>query len=136
MKFLENIIDYKGLGADPEKITAICQLKPPDSVIELRQFMGMANQLGRFSPHLAEISQPLRVLLSKNEWVWGRDQETAFQRVKDELTRPSVLVAYDLRANTKVSADASSLGLGAVLVQESKGTWKPVAYASRAIAYT
>ena len=137
VKFLGNIIDYRGIRADPEKITAICQLKPPDSVTELRQFMGMVNQLGRFSPHLAEISQPLRELLTKkNEWVWGPDQETAFQRVKDELTRPSVLVAYDLRANTKVSADASSHGLGAVLLQKSKGTWKPVAYASRAMSPT
>ena len=110
VKFLGNIIDYRGIRADP--VTAICQLKPPDSVTEFRLFMGMANQLGRFSPHLAEISQPLRELLSKkNEWVWGPDQETAFQRIKDELTRPSVLVAYDLRANTKVSADASSHGL-------------------------
>ena len=99
--------------------------------------MGMANQLGKFSPHLAEISQPLRELFSKkNEWVWGPDQETAFQRVKGELSLPSVLVAYDLRANTEVSAHAFSHGLGAVLLQESKGTWKPVAYASRAMSLT
>ena len=49
--------------------------------------MGMANQLGKFSPQLAELSQPLRELLStKRTWVWDCDQDRAFADVKAELT--------------------------------------------------
>ena len=36
----------------------------------------------------------------------------------------------------RISADASSFGLGAVLLQKVKGQWKPVAYASRAMTET
>ena len=51
--------------------------------------------------------------------------------------KPSVLAIYDLEAQTKVSADASMYGLGAVLLQKSsEGHWKPVSYASRAMTET
>ena len=97
----------------------------------------MANQLIKFSPRLAEISQPLRELLSsKKSWLCGPDQQSAFLAVKSELSKPSVLVLYDPEAPTKVSADASSYGLGAVLLQYKKAQWKPVVYASHSMSYS
>ena len=52
------------------------------------------------------------------------------------LTQLTVLAAYHPQAPTKVSADASSYGLGAVLLQKVDSHWKPVAYASRAMTET
>ena len=47
----------------------------------------MINQLGKFSSHLAELSQPLRELLSiKPSWTWGPNQEQAFSKLKAEIT--------------------------------------------------
>ena len=63
VKFLGHLIDANGIQADPEKTAAISSMKPPRNITELRRFLGMANQLGKFSPHLAEYSQPLRELL-------------------------------------------------------------------------
>ena len=112
-------------------------MKAPSNVSELRRLMGMANQLGKFSSKLAEISQPLRLLLSKKTvWMWGDVQEQAFTRLKEELSKPTILALYDPKASTKISADASSYGLGAVLLQESNSNWKPVAYASRSMTET
>ena len=37
---------------------------------------------------------------------------------------------------TKISADASSHGLGAVLLQKNQQEWRPVTYASRAMSET
>ena len=137
VKFLEHLIDERGIRADPEKISAVLKMDPPQNITELRRFMGMANQLGKFFHRLAEISQPLRELLSaKRSWVWGPDQERAFAEVKAELTQHTVLTLYDPLANTKISADASSFGLGAVLLEQSKDSWKPVAYASRSMSPT
>ena len=137
LKFLGHIIDREGIRADPDKVTAITEMKPPTNVLELRRFMGMANQLGKFSSSLADLTQPLRQLLSKkSSWIWGPDQAQVFAKVKEELSKPRVLHLYNPQAPTKVSADASLYGLGAVLMQQSDSAWKPVAYASRSMTET
>ena len=93
------------------------------------QFLGMANQSGKFSPCLAECIQPLRELLSmKRAWAWGHDQERAFAEVKAALIKPMVLALYDSQVETKISTDASSFGLGAVILQHVDDNWRPVAY--------
>ena len=112
-------------------------MRAPTTVPELHRFLGMVNQLGKFIPHLANLTQPLRSLLSKStEWVWGPDQREAFTRVKEELATTATLALYDCQAPTLVSADASSYGLGAVLMQEKDKRWRPVAYASRSMSNT
>ncbi len=84
------------------------------------------------------MSQPLRELLSpKRSWVWGPSQREACTKVKEELARPTVLALYNPQAQLKISADASSFGLGAVLLQQmGNKDWKPVAYASRSMSET
>lgn len=56
--------------------------------------------------------------------------------MKKELLKPTTLALYDPEAETKISADASSYGLGAVLLQKSAPGWKPIAYASRSMFKT
>lgn len=69
-----------------------------------------------FLPLIAEIGKPLRELLStKRAWLWGSEQERALNELKQELTRLTVLALYNPAARSKISADVSSFGLGAVL---------------------
>ncbi len=35
------------------------KVKEPANVSDVRRFVGMANQLGKFTPHLAELTKPL-----------------------------------------------------------------------------
>ena len=115
IKFLGHLITQNGIQADPEKTTVIAKLKPPENITELRRFLGMVNQRGKFSQNLAQLTQPLRELLSKRSiWTWGPAQESAFSAVKNEFSRPQVLAPYNPSAETKISAGASSFGLGAV----------------------
>lgn len=79
----------------------------------------------------------MRELLStKNVWIWGPNPEKASARMKTELNKPTILLMYDPEADTIVSVDASSHGLGAVLLQKSGDIWKPVVYASRVLSDT
>ena len=112
-------------------------MRTPQCIPELRQFFGMVNQLGKFSPVMAELIKPLRQLLSKKStWLWGPSQDEAFRKVKSELASPPVLTWYDPSADTRIAADASAYGLGAVLLQKQRGEWKPATYASRSLTET
>ena len=133
VKFLGHIINHKGVIADPAKTNAILQMSPHKNVSEMRRFVGMTNQLSKFIPCSADLMKPLTELLSsKRTYLWGPSQKEAFAKVKEVLTNTPLLALYDPSADTKVSADASSFGLGVVILQrsESNSEWRAVSFAS------
>ena len=135
MKFLGHVIDANGLHPDPDKVKAVTSMSEPTNITEVRRFLGIANQLSKFSPKLADLSEPLRALLKKkNMWTWSEIHRKTFRDLKNKLSSERVLALYHSKKGTIVSADASSYGLGGVLLQEqSDGKWKPVMYASRSL---
>ena len=136
MSFLGYTIDSTGIQPDPHKTEAILKFRQPENVTEVRRFLGMANQMSKFIPNLAETTQPLRELLIKGgHWVWEEPQRKAFSEVKTLPTNSPVLTLFDPNLPTTVSADASSYGLGAVLLQQQKtGEQTPVAFISRSMS--
>ena len=137
MKFLGHIINKDGGRADPAKIQAILGLPPPSNIPQMCQLVGMINQIAKFVPNCAHIIRPLTELLSsKQTWQWDPTQKEAFTAIKRMLTEPTVLVLYDPSEASKISADVSSYGIGAVLLQQHQDQWKPVAYASRTLTET
>ena len=136
--FLGHVIDASGIRSDPAKVKAIVEMPAPENVSDVRRFLGMVNHLRKFIPNLAQLTEPLRSLLSKrSHWAWSDAQVTAFKRIKDVLVSESVLAHYDPQAETVVSADASSFGIGAVILQrQTSGDLKPIAYASHSMDAT
>lgn len=129
-------IEYLGQVVSQDGITkAIVDYPAPEDKAQLRRFLGMANQLMKFTSHLAETTQPLRELLSKkNAWMWDSKQKEAFEKVKTDLATDVTLALYDPNRETLLSADSSSYGLGAVLLQkQDDDSFRPVAYASRSM---
>ena len=87
---------------------------------------------------LADLTKPLRQLLRKDSpWVWEEPQQQAFQQIKGALVSPGVLAYYDPNRPTIISADASSTGIGAVLIQiQENGARRPISYAFRSLSET
>ena len=103
LKFLGHVIDKGGIQPDPDKTAAIRNMPAPQNISELRRFMGTVTQLGKFTPNLAQLSQPLCDLLLSSRRVWNRgpSQGEAYSLVKMELSKPSVLAPT---ARVKVTA--------------------------------
>ena len=87
MKFLGQIVDAHGVRPDPNKVTAIRGMAAPMNTTELRRYLGMINQLSKFTPNIVELTKPLRELLSKkNKWTWNEIHQKAFSKLKDEVS--------------------------------------------------
>ena len=108
-------------------------MEAPTKILELRRFLGMVHQIGKYLPNLAQTSEPPRDLLSKDKaWIWDSAQSN--ETMKRHLVLTPVLAIYDSQLQAKVIADASSYGIGAVIIQTFlEGTLKPVAFISKGI---
>ncbi|GJV99514.1 putative reverse transcriptase domain-containing protein [Tanacetum coccineum] len=104
VQFLGHLIDSQGLHVDPAKIEA------------------------RFIKDFSKIAKSLTELTQKNKkYIWGEDQESAFQLLKQKLCEALILALPEGNDDFVVYCDASHQGLGAVLMQREK----VIAYASR-----
>ena len=97
--------------------------------------MGCIHHLIKYIPNLAEISEPLRPILSKantrsqNKLDW-RDQHTiAFNQIKEQIKKITEK-HFDTTKQTRVRCDTSKKGLGACLEQKCGKTWETIAFAS------
>ena len=61
-KFFRHQISPQGLSPDRAKVEAIVQMKPPQTIQDLKSFLGMANYLSRFSARLSTPDEPLQRL--------------------------------------------------------------------------
>jgi hypothetical protein len=99
--------------------------------------LGLVNYSARFIPDLSIVSAPLRELTRKNAvFRWGKSEQESFDELKKRLASAETLGYYDKNAPTKVIADASPVGLGAVLVQVQGGELSVISYASRSLRHT
>ena len=131
--FFGHIIGSGGIRPDPVKTDAIRNMEPPRNEKELQSFLGMVNYLNRFSSRLASLTSPLRELLKRDSvYRWGPEFQRALDDVKKEIAQTATLRYYDPHKQLILQVDASSIGLGAALIQENG----PIAFASKALTDT
>ena len=137
LTFVGMVLSGNGISCTAEKVKAVTEAREPRTVSETRSFLGLVNYCGRFIPDLATISEPLRYLTkSGTPFVFGGEQRKAFQELKERLASAETLGYFDKDAPTQVIADASPVGLGAVLSQRQKDGPRVISYASRSLTDT
>ena len=118
---------------DPGKIRVVEEWPQPQNVTALKQFLGLASYYHRYVENFATIAAPLHMLTQKNvPFVWNQECDTAFSVLKGKLIESPVLTYPNFAADAGsfvLQTDASTVGIGAVLEQDSH----VLAYFSRAL---
>ncbi|XP_071510902.1 uncharacterized protein [Diadema antillarum] len=137
--YFGHVFTANGISPDPRKVDAINAVTEPQNVSEVRSFLGMVTYCARFIPDLASISAPLRQLTKADvPWSWGPSQTSAFNRIKELVSKHCTMGYFNPANPTEVIVDAGPLGLGAILVQHDSRTQSviPIALASRSLTPT
>jgi transposase InsO family protein len=116
---------------EPEKVAAVRDWKTPTNIKGVESFLGFVNFYRRFIKDFSKIAAPLNKLKGKGEWEWGKDQQEAFDTLKQRVTEEPVLALPRDEGQFRVETDASGYAIGGVLSQQQDGKWKPIAFLSR-----
>ncbi|WVZ59005.1 hypothetical protein U9M48_009215 [Paspalum notatum var. saurae] len=128
VSFLGHILSEKGVAVDPSKVEDVLNWKQPETVIEIRSFLGLAGYYRRFIQDFSKTAKPMTSLTKKNaKYLWDSKCEEAFTSLKKSLTSAPVLAQPDVTKPFDVYCDASGNGFGCILMQEGR----VIAYASR-----
>ena len=135
VEFLGVVITKEGVKPIASKLEAVQKMKRPNSIKELKSFLGLINYYHSFLPNLAQFLEPLYWLLrSGNVWKWTEEQEDSFNKAKEMLQTPPLLTHFDATKKLILATDAGPFGLGAILAHQlDDGTEQPIAYASRTL---
>ena len=119
VSYVGHLISADGLRPDPEKTKAIFGMPEPQDKGDVKRFLGFVSYLRKFIPNLSDEDEPLRSLLkSDTEFCWQPHHRASFRRLQDLCSNTPVLAYYDERKPVQIQCDASSKGLGAVLLQD------------------
>ncbi|MFN7739640.1 MAG: reverse transcriptase domain-containing protein, partial [Cyanobacteriota bacterium] len=144
--FLGFIVEDSQIQTDPEKVKVMRDWKVPETVRELRSFLGLCNFYRKFVQGFSTWAKPLTNILKSTEFEkrYGRPftktapvqlepkEVEAVNYLKKALTEAPVLVIYDPDKPTEVWADASKENqtVGAALMQDHGRGLQPVAFCS------
>ena len=99
-------------------------------------FLGLANLYQRFIKDFSQMVAPLTRLLktesTARKFSWGKEAQTAFERLKMAVTTAPILMHFNPEEPTILEADASTHALEAVMSQlDPEGKRHPIAFHSR-----
>ena len=93
-KLLGYMVNERGIEVDPNKIRLILNMLMPRIEKYIRGFLGILQYISRFIVRLTNICEPIFRLLRKSQpIVWDDQCQRAFERIREYLLSPLVLVS-------------------------------------------
>ena len=135
--YLGNIVGNGKRRPDPDKVNALKNFPEPETVTELRSWLGVANYLSAYIQNYAKIAAPFSLIrgLPKGRHIkLNAEQQHAFYKLKNAMCSDAVLQLPDFDKKFYLQCDASKYAIGSCLLQEHHGTLLPIAYRSIALS--
>ncbi|WVZ58281.1 hypothetical protein U9M48_008564 [Paspalum notatum var. saurae] len=133
-QFLGFMIHERGIEIGSKSKDAIETMMPPKTKKELHKLIGKNNYVRRFIPNLSakiEAFMPLIRTQKSEEFIWGPDQQSAFDNLKKYLTTPPMMAPPCLNVPFIVYLSTDEMTISSVLIQEVDGKERVVYYLSR-----
>ncbi|GJT49297.1 reverse transcriptase domain-containing protein [Tanacetum coccineum] len=132
------VLDHKvsgpGIEVDKEKIKTISKLPYPTNVKAIRSFLGHAGFYKRFIKDFSQVARPMTQLLVKDApFNFSKECIQAYDKLKHELTRASIMIKSDWSFLFEIMCEASDYVVGAVLGQKKDKHFQPIHYASKTL---
>ena len=136
VSYLGFIIDHHGKRPDPGRVDAILRMPAPQSLKQLEAFVGKVNYYRQFIPKFADECAPLNRLRHADvDWHWSPECQMAFDKLLRAVADATTLAHFDARLPIILATDASSYGLGAVLLHRYPDrSERPIAHASKTLS--
>ena len=114
------------------QIEAIQKLEPPTMIKGCQSFTGMVNFVSLFCLELQKLLKPIYDLTRKGrQFIWGNEQQQAFDEIKCRLQRPPVLHLPNRHGCFQLYSDTSKFATGSALYQIQNGQPRLIAFASK-----
>ncbi|XP_055910825.1 uncharacterized protein K02A2.6-like [Eupeodes corollae] len=135
LEYVGHEIDAKGIRPTEKRIEAIKLMPEPKNITELESFIGKINYYNKFIQNFSSKASALNQLRRHDKkFVWGTEQSTAFNLLKNDIINAVQLIHFDENVPLVLATDASKTGIGAVLSHRySDGTEKPISFASKTL---
>jgi hypothetical protein len=129
------IIEHNQLSMDPIKVDGILSWPKPRNVMDVQALAGFTGFYQCFIDGYAKLFAPLYKLTKKGIlWQWDKEQEKAFQLIKQAFTTAPVLLMPNIDKPFCIECDASGYATEAVLEQKGEDNlWLPTMYISKAM---
>ena len=133
--YLGHIVSSQGIAVDPSKVEVVKSYPRPNSVREVRAFLGLTGYYRKFQKGYAKLASPLFALLRKDaKFQWDSLCEESFLKLREAMTCTPVLAYPDLSKEFILTTDASLSAIGYILSQKDEnGLEHPIAYSGRAL---
>ena len=145
IEHLGHVVSGEGICTNPKKVEAVTKWPTPQTVYDVRSFLGFVGYYRRFIKNFSKIAKPIREVITglenqskrtaKKTFIeWTEAANSAFEHLKELCVSTPLLAYSDYQLPFILHTDSRSEGLGAVLYQKQEGKLRVIAYALRSVS--
>ena len=131
-KFLKFMVPHREIKANPEKIKAILNMKPPQSIKEVQSLIGRVTALNKFVSKVTDKCLSFFKVLKK-AFEWTNECQKAFQDLKTYLATTPLLSPSVIGKELYLYLAVTPHAVSSALIREEGRVQKPMYYTSRAL---